>query len=323
MKKIAIIGGGPAGLEAARILLDKNYEVHIFEKLDELGGLYIFGVPDWRIDKERIRKKIEDLKKKGLKPHTGVEVGKDVSMEELFQEFDAIILATGAWKPRMIKCEGIELEGVFHAFDYLTRLNLYRKNYLPANELLKAEGKTFVVGAGNVAMDAAREARREGAEVCLLYRRSRAEMPCGEEEFKAAEREGISFRFLVNVKKFIGDEKNHLSKIQLIRMKLGEPDESGRPKPIPIEGSEFEIQADTCILATGEIPTPPFKDEEYGIKLDERKRILTDKEWRTTRKGVFAIGDLAIGPSDFGSAVKSAIECVKAVDDYLKTGEWP
>lgn len=322
-KKIAVIGSGPAGIEVSRMLLAKNYEVHVFEKLKELGGLYIFGVPDWRINKERIEERIEELKEKGLKSHTGIEVGKDITLDELLKKFNAIILATGAWKPRMIRCEGVELKGVFHAFDYLTRLNLYKKGYLSEDKLLRVKGKTFVVGAGDVAMDAAREARREGAEVCLLYRRSRAEMPCSEEEFKNAEKEGISFRFLVNIKKFIGNEKGYLTKIQLIRMKLGEPDESGRPRPIPIEGSEFEIQADTCILATGEIPTPPFKDEEYGIKLTKKGAILTDKEWHTTRKGVFAIGDLATGPANFGTAIKSAIECAKSVDDYLKTGEWP
>ena len=320
-KKIAVVGGGPAGLEVSRLLLKKGYEVHVYERLEELGGLYIFGVPDWRIDKSRIKERIKEIKELGLIAHTGIEVGRDVDLEELINSYDAVILATGAWKPKLVRWEGVELRGVIHAFDYLTKLNLVNHGYLKEDELIKAVGKTFVVGGGDVAIDAAMEARKEGAEVTILYRRSEAEMPCNKEEIEVVKNEGIKILCLTNVKKFVGEE-GRLKKIIAIKMRLGEPDESGRPKPIPIEGSEFELEADTCILATGEIPTPPFEDEKYGIKLSSKGNVIVDGKWRTTRKGVFAIGDLATGPLNFGSAVRSAIECADSVEEYLETGEW-
>nr|NIQ06295.1 FAD-dependent oxidoreductase [Candidatus Korarchaeota archaeon]NIU84049.1 FAD-dependent oxidoreductase [Candidatus Thorarchaeota archaeon]NIW14192.1 FAD-dependent oxidoreductase [Candidatus Thorarchaeota archaeon]NIW52298.1 FAD-dependent oxidoreductase [Candidatus Korarchaeota archaeon] len=183
-EKVAVVGGGPAGMTVSRELKKKDYEVHIYDKMEEIGGLWIFGLPDWRMDKSKIEKKIKETKERGIKVHTGVEVGKDIELDELIDGFDAVILATGAWDAWMPPWEGIDLPSVFHGFTYLLKRNLYKRGYISKDATLKAKGRTYVIGGGNTAMDACREAAREGADVHLLYRRSRELMPCSDQEFK-------------------------------------------------------------------------------------------------------------------------------------------
>lgn len=319
-EKVAVIGGGSAGITVSDDLREEDFEVHIYEKMEEIGGLWIFGLPNWRMDKSKIEKRKKELKESGVKTHTGVEVGEDIKLGELIEEFSAVVIATGAWQPWMPPWEGKDLPSVFHGFNYLIKRNLHKRGYIPEEETLKAEGRTYVIGGGNTAMDAAREAVREGADVHILYRRSEELMPCGAAELKDTREEGVKCHFLRNVKRFIGDED--LEAIEVVKMKLGEPDESGRPRPISIEGSEYKIEADTAIAAIGQSPTPPFDEKNYGIKTEDWGRIKTDDKWRTTREGVFAIGDVATGPEDFASAIQSGIQCANSVKEYLKTGEW-
>lgn len=319
-EKIAVIGGGPAGMTISDDLREEGFEVHIYEKRESIGGLWIYGLPDWRMDKSNIEKRIEELKEANVKIHTKVNVGKDIKLGELIEDFDAVVIATGAWEPWMPSWEGKDLPSVFHGFNYLIKRNLYKMGYIPEEETLKAEGRTYVIGGGNTAMDAAREAIREGADVHILYRRSKELMPCSSAELRDTKEEGVKFHFLRNVKRFIGEED--LEGIEVVKMKLGEPDESGRPKPIAIEGSEFKIEANTAIAAIGQSPTPPFDEKQYGIKTTEWGRIKTDDKWRTSREGIFAIGDVATGPKDFSTAIRGGIQCANSVKEYLKTGKW-
>ncbi len=323
-KKVAIIGAGPGGLAAAGELICRGHEVVVYDMLPEPGGLLIFGIPEFRMPKAAIKRGIKELEELGVKFVCNTKVGKDIDLEEIIKENDAVIIATGAWEERALKVPGSDLEGVYSVLDFLVKLALHREGYISADEVPKIGKKVVVIGGGNSAMDGARTAKRLGADVTVVYRRTKEYMPASKAEVKHTEKEGVKFIFLASPSRIIGDEKGRVKAIECIRMKLGEPDASGRPRPEPIPGSEFTIECDTVITAIGEIPTPPFNGDasKYGIDVDSRGRIITDELGRTSRKGVFALGDVVTGPKDIGSAISMGKKVARAADDYLKTGTW-
>jgi len=324
-KKVAIIGAGPGGLKVAGELICKGHEVVVYDMMPEPGGLLIFGIPDFRMPKQIIKKGIKELEDLGVQFKCNVVVGKDIDLEEIIKNYDATVIATGAWNERKLKIPGEDLEGVYSVLDFLVKLALHREGYISKDEVPKIGKKVVVIGGGNSAIDGARTAKRLGADVTVVYRRTKEYMPAFKPEVEHAEKDGVKFIFLATPVKIIGDENGRVKAIECIRMKLGEPDASGRPRPEPIPGSEFTIECDTVITAIGEIATPPFKDnvKKYGIEINSRNRIKTDDVGRTTRKGVFALGDVVTGPAIIGSAISMANKVSEAVDEYLRTGEWP
>ena len=322
-KRIAIIGAGPAGLTAAGHLICEGYQVDVYEKLPEPGGLLLFGIPDFRFNKKRIREGIKQLEDAGVKFICNMEVGVDIPFETILNKYDAVIIATGAWEGIELNIPGKELDGIYKAIDFLSRLDLYKAGHIGEDQLLKWGEKVLVVGCGESAMDASRTAIRLGCkEVTVVYRRTMEYAPAHKREIEIAQREGVKFIWLASPIRYIGDENGRVKEVECIRMELGEPDSSGRPKPKPIPGSEFKIEADTVILAIGQRPTPPFKDGQYGIKLNPNGTIWTDEYGRTTRKGVFAIGDIQTGPKLVGTAIASAKKAVEAVIQWLEEGKW-
>jgi len=320
-KKVAIIGAGPAGLGAAGELVCKGHEVHVYDQLPEPGGLLIFGIPDFRIPKEGVKKGIKELIEVGVVFHLNTKVGRDIDLEDLIREYDAVLIATGTWRSRDLRIPGEDLKRVYHAFHYIIDYHLHKYGYLDHAPELK--GKTLVIGGGLTAVDACYIARDAGAEkVTLFYRRTREQAPAGAREFNKLEEEGFEVHELTQPVEFIGDDNGYVKAVKAIRMKLGEPDSSGRPRPIPIEGSEFVTEIDTVLIAAGEIATPPFENGKYGIELNRNNTIKADKKFRTTRKGVFAAGDVKHGPSLIGPALGSGKKAALYIHEYLMTGEW-
>ncbi len=321
-KKVAIIGAGPAGLAAAGELVCAGHEVHIYDMMPEAGGLLIFGIPDARIPKKGIRDGVKELYDLGVKFHLNTKVGKDIDLEEIINSYDAILIATGTWKERRLKIPGEDLEGVYPALEFIVDHQMHKYGYKPTSP--KLWGKTLVVGGGLTAVDACYFAREAGAKkIILFYRRTRQQAPAGVREFNRLESEGIEIYELTQPIEFIGDEKGHVKAVKAIKMQLGPPDSSGRPRPIPIPNSEFIMEIDNALIAIGEIPTPPFENsEKYGIELNKDGTIKTDKKFRTTRKGVFAAGDVKHGPSLIGPAMASGRQAAIYINEYLKTGEW-
>ncbi|MHA1616964.1 MAG: FAD-dependent oxidoreductase [Candidatus Njordarchaeales archaeon] len=323
-KKVAIIGAGPAGLTIAGGLICMGHEVTVYDAMPEPGGLLIFGIPDFRMPKDKIIQGIKELEEVGVLFVCKTRVGKDIEFEQLLQQYDAIVIATGAWKEVELDIPGRELEGIYPVLDFLVKLSLYKKGYLEEEEVPKIGKKVVVIGGGNSAIDGARTVKRLGANVTIVYRRTKEYMPAHKTEVEAAEKEGVNFVFLASPIRFVGDETGRVKAVECVRMRLGELDSSGRPRPEPIPGSEFQIPCDTVLLAIGEIPTPPFEDpNKYDIAVDSRNRIIVDEKGRTTRKKVFAAGDVVTGPKDIASAIKMGKIVAKAVDEYLETGEWP
>jgi len=315
-KKVAIIGSGPAGLTVAGELVCKGHEVHVYDRNPYPGGLLIFGIPEWRMPKEGIKRGIEKLKELGVKFILNTNVD-DKKFEEILKEYDAIVIATGAWEDIKLNLPGIESKGIYTALDYLYKRSLWIEGYIPEDQVPKIGKKVIVIGGGNSAMDAARTTRRLGADVTVVYRRTKEYMPASKHEVDAAEKEGVKFIFLASPVKFIPDENGHVKEVEFIRMKLGAPDKSGRPRPEPIPETEFRLEADTVILAVGQRSTPPFSNpEKFGIKV-ERGRIVTDEYGRTSREGVFACGDVVTGPATIAEAIKTAKKTAMAVHEYL------
>jgi len=323
-KKVAIIGAGPAGLCVAGELICKGHEVVVYDMLPEPGGLLIFGIPEFRMPKDQIKKGIKELEKLGVKFICNTQVGKDVDFGELLENYDAVVIATGAWKERELKVPGSEGKGVISVLEFLVKLALHREGYLPKEEVPQIGKKVAVIGGGNSAMDSARTAKRLGADVTVVYRRTEEYMPAFKSEVQHAKKEGIKFIFLASPVRVILDENRNVKGLECIKMKLGEPDSSGRPRPEPIPNTEFIVECDTIITAIGEIPTPPpgLEGDKYGISVDSRGRIIADEFGRTSRTGVFAVGDVVTGPSIIGTAISMGKKVAKAVDEYLKTGEW-
>ena len=319
--KVAIIGSGPAGLACAADLAKWGYDVTIFEALHKAGGVLEYGIPEFRLPKEKVLKhEIEDVLKLGVKIETDVIVGRTVTIDSLMDEmgFKAVFIGTGAGLPKFMGIPGENLCGVFSANEFLTRNNLmraYRDDYLTP---IHAGRKVCVVGGGNVAMDAARTALRLGAEVHIVYRRTEAELPARKEEVHHAKQEGIVFDLLTNPVEILGDEKGWVKSIKCMRMELGEADESGRRSPVPVPGSEFEIDADTVIMALGTSSNPLIAKTTAGLETTRRGCLVADAEGATTRPGVFAGGDAVTGAATVILAMGAGRTAARSIDAYIK-----
>jgi glutamate synthase (NADPH/NADH) small chain len=319
--KVAVIGTGPSGITCAGDLAKEGYEVTMFEALHKPGGVLVYGIPEFRLPKDTVvAHEVENLKKLGVKIETNVVVGRTLTIDDLFDKegFEAVFIGSGAGLPRFMGIPGENLNGVFSANEYLTRNNLmkaFKEDYATP---IKAGKKVAVVGGGNVAMDAARTAKRLGAEVWIVYRRSEEELPARAEEVHHAKEEGINFELLTNPVEILGDENGWVKGIKCVRMELGEPDQSGRRRPIPIEGSEFEFEVDTVIMALGTSPNPLIPSTTEGLEVSKKKCIVADEKGQTSREGVFAGGDAVTGAATVILAMGAGKEAAVAIDEYIK-----
>lgn len=321
-KKVAVIGGGPAGLTAAGDLAKMGYDVTIYEALHKLGGVLSYGIPEFRLPKEKVvDKEIENLYKLGVKVVTNAIVGRTFTIDELLDRkgFSAVFIGSGAGLPRFMNIPGENYNGVISANEFLTRVNLMGANKSDYATPIKIGKRVIVVGGGNVAMDAARTAKRLGADTTVVYRRGEAELPARREEVEHAKEEGIKFHFLVSPIEVIGDEKGWVKEIRCIRMELGEPDESGRAKFSPIENSEFIIEGETVIMSLGTSPNPLIASTTENLKINRWKGIEADEETgRTSREGVFAGGDAVTGAATVILAMEAGKKAAAEIDRYLK-----
>ncbi|RHG36337.1 bifunctional dihydroorotate dehydrogenase B NAD binding subunit/NADPH-dependent glutamate synthase [Fusobacterium varium] len=321
-KKVVVIGGGPAGLTAAGDLAKMGYDVTIYEALHKLGGVLSYGIPEFRLPKEKVvDKEIENLYKLGVKVVTNAIVGRTFTIDELLDKkgYSAVFIGSGAGLPRFMNIPGENYNGVISANEFLTRVNLMRANKSDYATPIKIGKRVIVVGGGNVAMDAARTAKRLGAETTVVYRRGEAELPARREEVEHAKEEGIKFHFLVSPTEIIGDEKGWVKEIKCIRMELGEPDESGRAKFSPIENSEFIIEGETVIMSLGTSPNPLIASTTENLKINRWKGIEADEETgRTSREGVFAGGDAVTGAATVILAMEAGKKAAVEIDNYLK-----
>jgi len=328
-KSVAIVGSGPAGLSAAGDLIQKGHRVRVFEALHELGGVLIYGIPEFRLPKSIVKGEVDNLRRMGVEFETNVVVGKSVTIDELMQKekYDAVFVATGAGLPRFLGVPGEHFNGVYSANEFLTRINLMRA--YQATEYDEPvydcrDRDVIVVGGGNTAMDAVRTARRLGARsATLVYRRSAAEMPARAEEVKHARQEGIEFRMLTNPIEFLGDEKGWLTGARCVKMELGEPDESGRRSPVEIKGSEFVLPANVVIIGVGTTANPLIQSSTPDLKTTSRNYILADpRTTRTSKRGVFAGGDIVTGGATVILAMGAGRKAAVSIHDYLTTGVW-
>jgi len=328
-KKVAIVGSGPAGLSAAGDLIQKGHEVHVFEALHEIGGVLVYGIPEFRLPKLVIREQIDTMRKMGVAFETDVVVGKTVTIDEMFHEegYSAVFIATGAGLPVFLNVPGEHLNGVYSANEFLTRINLMHAYKFPAYDepMVDLRGKhVAVVGGGNTALDTIRSARRLGAEKAyVIYRRSETEMPARIEEVKHAKQEGIEFRMLTNPVEFLDDGRGWLKAARCVQMELGEPDASGRPRPIPKCGSGFDVPLNVAVIATGTSANPLIQSTTPGLDTNKRGYIVADAETqKTSRKGVFAGGDIVTGGATVILAMGAGRRAAKAIQEYLSTGNW-
>ena len=320
-KKVAVIGSGPAGLTCAGDLAKMGYDVTIFEALHEAGGVLVYGIPEFRLPKEKVvAKEIENVKSLGVKIETNVVVGKSVTIDELLNEedFDAVFIGSGAGLPKFMGIPGEQANGVFSANEYLTRNNLMKAFNEDSSTPIMRGKKTAVVGGGNVAMDAARTALRLGSEVHIVYRRSEEELPARVEEVHHAKEEGIIFDLLTNPVEILTDENGWVNGIKCIRMELGEPDESGRRRPVEVEGSEFVIDVDTVIMSLGTSPNPLISSTTKGLDINRRKCIIAEEETGATSKaGVYAGGDAVTGAATVILAMGAGKTAAQGIHEYL------
>ena len=327
-KKIAVIGSGPAGLTCAGELAKAGYSVTVFEALHVAGGVLVYGIPEFRLPKSIVRGEVENLLAMGVKIETDMVIGKVISLEELKEEygFDAVFIGSGAGLPRFMGIGGEELVGVYSANEFLTRVNLMKAAEEGAKTPVQRAKKVVVVGGGNVAMDAARCAKRLGAEVHIVYRRGEAELPARREEIAHAKEEGIVFDLLTNPVRILPtpqtDRKaadyGRVRAIECVRMQLGEPDSSGRRSPVPVEGSEFTIEADCVIMALGTSPNPLLKNTTAGLETLKRGEIAVDENGKTSIEGVYCGGDAATGAATVIKAMGAGKKAAHAIDEYLK-----
>lgn len=320
-KKVAVIGSGPAGLACASDLAKLGYEVKIFEALHKVGGVLVYGIPEFRLPKDKIvAKEVENVRRLGVEIETDVIIGRTMTVDDLLDNegYDAVFVGSGAGLPRFMGIPGENLNGVFSANEFLTRANLMHA-YDPDYDTPIYNGKrVVVVGGGNVAMDAVRTARRLGAESVIVYRRSEAELPARVEEVHHAKQEGIEFRMLTNPVAIHGDEKGWVKEIECVEMELGEPDESGRRSPVVKEGSNFAVDCDVVIMALGTSPNPLIKSTTKGLETNRRGCIVADEEGRTSREGVFAGGDAVTGAATVILAMGAGRKAARAIDEYLQ-----
>ena len=320
-KKVAVIGSGPSGLTCAGDLAKMGYDVTIFEALHEPGGVLVYGIPEFRLPKKDVvAKEIENVRALGVKIETNVVVGKSVTIDELLEEegFDAVFIGSGAGLPKFMGIPGEQANGVFSANEYLTRSNLMKAFDEASNTPIMRGEKVAVVGGGNVAMDAARTALRLGAEVHIVYRRSEEELPARVEEVHHAKEEGIIFDLLTNPTEIIADENGWVSGIKCVRMELGEPDASGRRRPVVIEGSEFLMEVDTVIMSLGTSPNPLISSTTEGLEVNKYKCIVAEGEFgKTSKEGVYAGGDAVTGAATVILAMGAGKAAAKGIDEYL------
>ena len=317
-KKVAVVGSGPASLSCAADLARAGVKVTIFEALHEAGGVLVYGIPEFRLPKSLVKKEIENVRSLGVDIETDVVVGKTVFIDELLAEYDAVFIGSGAGVPMFLHIQGENLNGVYSANEYLTRVNLM-KAYKDSSATPIRRGKNVVVvGAGNVAMDAARTARRLGANVRLVYRRSRAEMPARKEEIEHAEEEGVTFDLLVNPVRIIGDENGNVKAIECVRMRLGEEDASGRRRPVTVEGSEFITDCDEVIVALGTTPNPILKNSFPSLQTSPKGTIMADENGKTNIDRLYAGGDAITGAATVILAMGAGKKSAKAILEELK-----
>lgn len=319
--KVAVVGAGPAGLTCAGDLAAMGYSVTVYEALHTAGGVLMYGIPQFRLPKEIVQKEIDALEKKGVEIKTDMVVGKVFSIDELFEAgYEAVFVGTGAGLPSFMNIPGENLVGTYSANEFLTRVNLM-KAYKPEYDtpILKL-GNVAVVGGGNVAMDAARTALRLGAEsVHIVYRRSEEQMPARREEIHHAKEEGVTFDLLCNPAAIHGDDKGRVASIECVRMELGEPDASGRRRPVAVKGSNFEIPVDCVIMAIGNSPNPLIRSTTKGLEANDRGCIVVDeKTMATSRDGVFAAGDAVSGAATVILAMGGGKEAARSIDAYIK-----
>ena len=321
-KKVAVVGSGPSGLACASDLAKLGYEVTVFEALHKLGGVLVYGIPEFRLPKEKIvAREIDSLKKLGVKFETDVIVGRTITIDALMQDegFEAVFIGSGAGLPRFMGIEGENLNGVVSANEFLTRANLMRAYDDEYDTPIYVGKRVAVVGGGNVAMDAVRTAKRLGAEATIIYRRSEAELPARREEVHHAKEEGIEFRMLTNPTRVIGDDKGWVTGLSCVEMELGEPDESGRRSPVVKPDSDFTIECDVVIMALGTSPNPLLKSTTAGLETNRRGCIVANEMGATTREGVFAGGDAVTGAATVILAMGAGRKAAKAIDEYIKS----
>ena len=320
--KVAVIGSGPSGLTCAGDLAKAGYDVTVFEALHELGGVLVYGIPEFRLPKQKVvKKEIEKVKELGVKFETNVVIGKSTTIDQLMEEegFEAVFIGSGAGLPMFMGIPGENANEVFSANEYLTRSNLMKAFDDSYDTPIAAGKKVAVVGGGNVAMDAARTALRLGAEVHVVYRRSEAELPARAEEVHHAKEEGIIFDLLTNPKKINVDENGNITSMTVIKMELGEPDASGRRRPVEIEGSEYDIEVDTVIMSLGTSPNPLISSTTKGLETNRRKCIVAEEEnGQTSKEGVFAGGDAVTGAATVILAMGAGKAGAKGIDEYLR-----
>lgn len=317
--KVAIVGAGPAGLTCASDLAKKGYQVTIFEAFHIAGGVLMYGIPEFRLPKAIVQNEVDNLRKIGVNIMTNMVIGKIFSIDELFERgYESVFVGSGAGLPRFMDIEGESLVGVYSANEYLTRINLM-KAYIDEYETPVMKSKSVaVVGGGNVAMDAARSAMRLGAEhVYIVYRRSEEEMPARLEEVHHAKEEGIEFRLLNNPIKVVNDGNGKVKGLECIKMELGEPDESGRRRPVEIKGSEYVLDVDTVIMSIGTSPNPLIRKTTPGVEVNRRGCLIVNEDMLTTKEGVYAGGDAVTGAATVILAMGAGKIAAKAIDEYI------
>ncbi len=319
--RVAVVGAGPAGLTCAGDLARLGYEVTVFEALHKAGGVLSYGIPEFRLPKRIVDREIENLEALGVKLMTNVIIGKTLFVDELFEMgYEAVFIGSGAGLPAFMNIPGESLSGVYSANEFLTRSNLMGAFRDDADTPIKRGGRVAVVGGGNVAMDAARSAKRMGAEkVYIVYRRSEAEMPARLEEVHHAKEEGIEFLTLNNPVRIIGDENGRVKAMECVKMELGAPDESGRRSPVVINGSNYELEVDTVIMAIGTSPNPLIRTTTAGLDANKRGCLIVNEDALTSREGVYAGGDAVTGAATVILAMGSGKTAAKSIDAYIKT----
>ena len=318
--KVAVVGSGPSGLTCAGDLAKKGYQVSVFEALHTAGGVLVYGIPEFRLPKKIVKKEVDGLKALGVEIDTDVIIGKTITVDELFDMgYEAVFIGSGAGLPRFMGIEGEALCGVYSANEFLTRNNLMKSYNEHSDTPVMHAKKTIVVGGGNVAMDAARTAKRLGADVTVVYRRTEHELPARREEVEHAMEEGIEFRFLTNPTKINGED-GWVKSITCQRMELSEPDESGRARPVAVEGSEYDIEADCVIMSIGTSPNPLIKSTTAGLEVNKRGGIIVNEDTgATTKKGVYAGGDAVTGAATVILAMGAGKTAAKAIDEYISS----
>ncbi len=328
-KRVAIVGSGPSGLTAAGDLVQRGHEVHVFEALHEIGGVLVYGIPEFRLPKKIIREQVDYMRAMGVQFETDVVVGRTVTIDELLEEegYDAVFIGTGAGAPQFMGIPGEHLNGVYSANEFLTRINLMHAYEFPRYDepVIDFRGKPVaVIGGGNTALDAIRSALRLGAgHAYVLYRRSEEEMPARREEVKHARDEGIDFQMLTAPVEFLSDGNGWLRAARCVRMELGEPDVSGRRRPVPIAGSEFEVPLAVAVIAIGTSANPIIQTTTPGLSTNKRGYIQADESsQRTSRKGIFAGGDIVTGSATVILAMGAGRRAARSIHEYLTTGAW-